>query len=287
MVRFRFFVARILVTGSLLARSGTAQCTGPRERRAWEDLSDFEQTEFLDAVVLLEEGAMTYIPTYDDFVNVHAENARSSHSMAGAPPVEEFLTWHRWFIYQYESALQQVSGNCGLTLPYWNWETDSGNERRSSVLQSTTFGSVNGISGRGDVTEGIVDCSSWTAVSDNGCVQRTFNGGRFTSTAGLLDRIVENPNYNVFFQVLEGAPHATPHNWVGGNMAGPFFSPDDPLFFLHHCNTDRIFALWQQRARHANKPLLPALPTSTGAGLLQGRNQTLLQSKATASCIPS
>ena len=27
---------------------------------------------------------------------------------------------------------------------------------------------------------------------------------------------------------------------------GPGTSPNDPVFFLHHCNIDRLWALWQQ-----------------------------------------
>ena len=38
--------------------------------------------------------------------------------------------------------------------------------------------------------------------------------------------------------------HNRVHIWVGGDM-GPGTSPNDPVFFLHHCNVDRLWALWQ------------------------------------------
>jgi tyrosinase len=51
-----------------------------------------------------------------------------------------------------------------------------------------------------------------------------------------------------FRNVLEGwvAPglHNVVHGWVGGSMS-PGTSPNDPIFFLHHCNIDRIWAAWQ------------------------------------------
>ena len=34
--------------------------------------------------------------------------------------------------------------------------------------------------------------------------------------------------------------HNLVHRWVGGSM-GPGTSPNDPVFFLHHCNVDRIW----------------------------------------------
>jgi hypothetical protein len=38
--------------------------------------------------------------------------------------------------------------------------------------------------------------------------------------------------------------HNRAHVWVGGSMI-PSSSPNDPVFFLHHANIDRIWAQWQ------------------------------------------
>lgn len=37
--------------------------------------------------------------------------------------------------------------------------------------------------------------------------------------------------------------HNLVHVWVSGDM-GPAHSPNDPIFFLHHCNVDRIWESW-------------------------------------------
>ncbi|MGW3248681.1 tyrosinase family protein [Streptomyces sp. NPDC001070] len=39
--------------------------------------------------------------------------------------------------------------------------------------------------------------------------------------------------------------HNQVHTWVGGDML-PMSSPNDPVFFLHHCNVDRIWESWLQ-----------------------------------------
>jgi tyrosinase len=53
----------------------------------------------------------------------------------------------------------------------------------------------------------------------------------------------------------EGRIHNRVHLWVSGgtppeyNDAGSMFwstSPNDPVFFLHHCNIDRLWAIWQK-----------------------------------------
>ena len=38
--------------------------------------------------------------------------------------------------------------------------------------------------------------------------------------------------------------HNRVHVWIGGSMLINT-SPNDPVFFLNHCNVDRIWALWQ------------------------------------------
>jgi len=45
------------------------------------------------------------------------------------------------------------------------------------------------------------------------------------------------------------------HVWVGGSM-GPMSSPNDPVFFLHHCNVDRLWAQWW--SDDPKRPYLPA-----------------------------
>jgi tyrosinase len=47
---------------------------------------------------------------------------------------------------------------------------------------------------------------------------------------------------------LENKPHASIHSAVGGKMGdmGPSSSPNEPLFFLHHAQVDRLWWLWQQ-----------------------------------------
>ena len=57
----------------------------------------------------------------------------------------------------------------------------------------------------------------------------------------------------IFWRILEaGWPnaltetHNAAHNFVGGHMAGAF-SPNDPVFWMHHANVDRIWARWQAR----------------------------------------
>jgi hypothetical protein len=56
---------------------------------------------------------------------------------------------------------------------------------------------------------------------------------------------------------LEALPHNQVHNSIGGWMPTPA-SPRDPIFFMHHCNIDRIWAVWNlHHLNYATYTLLP------------------------------
>ena len=66
---------------------------------------------------------------------------------------------------------------------------------------------------------------------------------------------------------LEARWHNPIHAIIGGQM-GASSSPNDPAFFLHHCNVDRIWALWQSRYANTGYPSATEnLDTSAGTTL--------------------
>lgn len=93
-------------------------------------------------------------------------------------------------------------------------------------------------------------------------------------TIATLAAGTDRPSANTtssFRNLLEGwvsdrgqpETHNRVHVWVGGSM-GPGSSPNDPVFFLHHCNVDRLWALWQFRHPGQNYPRI--VPRTDGAG---------------------
>ena len=72
--------------------------------------------------------------------------------------------------------------------------------------------------------------------------------------------------------------HNMVHVWIDGDM-GPASSPNDPAFYLNHCNVDRIWAAWQ--ANNPGEPYRP--PTSAGSFLFRHRRGDPLLSILTQS----
>ena len=95
--------------------------------------------------------------------------------------------------------------------------------------------------------------------------------------SALLEAFYDTPNYDRspftvgFRNRLEGwvtqrgdsrvkTPGSQLHNrvhlWIGGNMA-PMTSPNDPVFFLHHCFVDKLWADWQAVQLERNPEAAP------------------------------
>ncbi len=52
-------------------------------------------------------------------------------------------------------------------------------------------------------------------------------------------------NQYAAFRSLEGNPHGSAHTSFGGSISSIPTAAKDPLFFLLHCNVDRLWAKWQ------------------------------------------
>lgn len=204
-----------------------------------------------------------------------------------------FLPWHRWFLLLLENHLQRVLNDNDFGLPYWNWAAD-GDLLEHQQINSEIW-SVNCMGGSGDpVRTGPFAEGSWTVnyrhqlrlnqgpvlVQVNSPLTRNIgvkvdeglrttlptkqnvrNSIHRTNSNSTYDTSPWNEESDSFRNDLEGyfdAPPVTMHNaihvWVGGDMVLGS-SPNDPVFFLNHCNVDRIWAGWQHI--HSNPPYLP------------------------------
>jgi len=98
--------------------------------------------------------------------------------------------------------------------------------------------------------------SKWTPGGR--CVKRSWNGNfTIVGQQAIASLITSEKSYGIdargFRAQFESAPHSNVHNYIGGNM-GTKYSTYDPIFYLHHSNVDRFFALWQDCHDHDRLP---------------------------------
>jgi hypothetical protein len=60
----------------------------------------------------------------------------------------------------------------------------------------------------------------------------------------IMKNLTGSPSFQAATAYIENGPHSVTHGYLGFSMA-TMSSPDEPLFFLHHCFIDRLYHLWQ------------------------------------------
>ncbi len=153
-------------------------------------------------------------------------NEHDVNFMNGIHWAPQFLCWHRHFLLRLEQDLQAFDAR--IVLPYWDWTRADSRDLDAGPWKSF-FGGRNNTGGRFD---------HWTYT------RRPTDGGYVLPS--IADVVAELRNKADFtaFRAIECGSHFPGHNWTGGTMSSGA-SPLDPLFYLHHGNLDRLWAIWQ------------------------------------------
>ncbi len=172
-----------------------------------------------------------------------------------------FLPWHRAYLYYFERIVREASGKPDFALPYWNYSY--ADQRRlpeafrpasSPLRDGTRFPGWN----TGAAELDIGDIGYLTALGPTEYI--TPPGG---APAGFGGSAVAAPSDGGFRGPIENTPHGDVHVSVGGNMGQFETAGLDPIFWLHHCNLDRLWNRWHQFRG------TPANPTTDSAWLNQ------------------
>lgn len=154
----------------------------------------------------------------------------------GAPG---FLTWHRAYMRAFERALQCVHSD--VMLPFWDWSSGP-TTGVPAACASPTYVDRNGNTVPNPLHSGPIASGAGGGTTSRGAgiATQSFAGPATSAQAAL-----SSGTYNSFQNALNG-PHGSVHVLTGGNMSSVATAGFDPIFFLHHCNVDRIWWNWQQ-----------------------------------------
>ena len=187
-------------------------------RRNADQLTQEEQDRYINGIETLISSGV-----YSDLVGFHAGMHRMHGSMAGPIGYQRFLSWHRIYLAKLEEALKQIDPD--TFIPYWKWSSQTG-------------------------------IPTWIQnFLPSGVVDRNGNPLSITRSPGSPSNLPDDsdlltlrtiPDFTRFTTALENGPHNFGHAWVGGRMNDIFYSPADPLFWMHHAEVDRQWHIWQQ-----------------------------------------
>ncbi|WP_250455824.1 tyrosinase family protein [Caballeronia sp. ATUFL_M2_KS44] len=171
---------------------------------------------FLNAVRTMKGVTNANSPTsWQYWVNVHLNYCPHAEPY--------FMAWHRGYIYYLEQQLKSTSGDTGLTLPYWDYYT-------YPVIPSEFTDTASG--------------NPLYVSRQNTNVYQALDLSPFASTVVNMQRGTKN----AFETKLENAPHNPVHDIIGSYMGDISTAPIDPIFYLHHCNIDRLWNAWELRS---------------------------------------
>lgn len=176
-----------------------------------------------------------------------------------------FLPWHRCYLHVHERILGKLIGDPTFRLAYWDWDTYPTHAILPPpfVPQGPLFDQFRGASATDVIPSDITGQVAMQTVLGT------------QSTAGFMGQLSDPPNNQYFPGALENSPHGPVHIWTGdanpggspeptgcyyptSDPAGPVVdqSPNcldmgvlsnaaqDPIFFAHHSNIDRLWDVW-------------------------------------------
>jgi tyrosinase len=165
-----------------------------------------------------------------------------------------FLAWHRMFVYYFERIVREAviaaGGPADWALPYWNYSLGGQQATMPVPFRASPTAIVNplyvGARAKG-INEGHALPAA--AASDTYALSRPVYTGIPEFGGGEAP-----PNQQFWSQTgrVEQTPHNDVHNAIGGPtglMANPDTAAQDPIFWLHHSNIDRIWAVWNAQGK--------------------------------------
>jgi tyrosinase len=214
---------------------GSTPCT-VRIRKNANSLTNAERDRFVAAFAQLNNrGAGGFTAFREMHTNVSSPQAH------GAPG---FLPWHRAYLLDLERELQAIDPS--VALHYWRFDRPAPNIFTrdflgvSDAVGTVSFSATNPL-------------QFWVTDGVPGINRRPFFPTN-TAPPGLRTEAQTIALGNAYpaFRTMEGNPHGSAHVSFGGSISSIGTAARDPLFFLLHCNVDRLWAKWQRQNNRFN-----------------------------------
>lgn len=223
------------------SRFTAAQDKPLRIRRNVRDLgpNDDDITAYRTAIVKMRANG-----SWARQVAIHADMNLLHHSSW------RFLPWHRLQLVHLEKIVASLSGKDDFAMPYWDWADDR-------IPQLFVDDPVFNLDGR--------ECQPQDSIAEFLKANKTRLTDRSRDDFGTFfgkprqegQASDSETGKQRFSGSGEWSGHNLIHSFVGGDMGSLDTSPNDPLFWLHHSNVDRNWAMgWS--ARHSNNPYADA-----------------------------
>lgn len=165
-------------------------------------------------------------------------NACQSHGVNPANPqafqITYFLPWHRWFVYYFEQIIRTVLNDATFALPYWDY---LGKDAKSACIPDEFIDPNSPLY--------VPIRNSWVNKGER--IDKE-NPGTLNFGAADFPYYVDEAGKTGFCPTINQNPHGLVHDYTGNDVNMGFVptAAQDPIFWLHHCNIDRLWASWNK-----------------------------------------
>lgn len=248
---------------AMMKSRNTADRTSVEYRKSWEYWANmhgyFGTTAKSGTVAQWREANDLTDPSYDPYFE-GVENTSPPDATAQAVwdqcqhRTDYFFGWHRLFLFYFETVLQEAAADRALRLPYWDY-TDPANLSMPEEFRSPTYTDLDGRTLDNPLFEkrrepGWEDNTNQLSEDDTD-IDLPLD------YAYLLDTKDSSGQKVAGYQpTIEASPHGYTHCAVMGCRATVMgavpYSSNDPIFWIHHCNIDRLWDCWLSISGHKN-----------------------------------
>ncbi len=152
-----------------------------------------------------------------------------------------FLAWHRGYLAWFEGTVRRLTGEDGWGLPYWDY---SNPDNPDAAFLPAEFRVPTRTVGGQVVPNPLFDSTrnDGPIPAEDIDVVPALTEPRFVG--GVPDVGFGGTDRDRRFGDVESAPHNWVHVDIGGLMQSPATAGQDPIFWLHHANIDRLWEVW-------------------------------------------
>ena len=168
-----------------------------------------------------------------------------------------FWSWHRMYLYFFDRILRAAAQDPNLVLPYWNYE-DPAQRTLPLPFRQPASAATNSLyiapPGRPAGLDAGTFSLSAATVDDSGAMSDIDfeTGGSLGNGAG--GGVASPMQFNSATGDMEMQPHNVVHSALGGLMGVIDTAAQDPIFWLHHANIDRLWNQWIEQGGGRTDP---------------------------------
>jgi hypothetical protein len=144
-----------------------------------------------------------------------------------------FLPWHRFYLHYFERTLRKQSREPSLALPYWNYYDNYVTKRKGLTVPPLLT----------PATSPLYD--QWRTPGLN------TRATAIDPDAADASQAFSSTIFSEFSNQLQNQPHGLMHCAMGSNCNTPDMgmvpvAGNDPVFYMHHANIDRLWQCWMK-----------------------------------------